>query len=59
MNTFRVYFSDGNQKIYDASDIMEVINYITCKKQYDASQITKIEQIFYSMSSKVKPPRGR
>ena len=50
MRTFRVYFSDGNQKLLEGRDILHICNYIEDGYQYEnevytAEDITKIEEV--------------
>ena len=44
MKTYRVYFSDGNQRLYEARDILEVVKYVAYTSEY-LSQIVKIEEV--------------
>lgn len=48
MKTFRVYFSDGNQKLYEAKNIlvvMQVISLSTMKGSYSVDDVTKVEEV--------------
>ena len=45
MRTYRVYFSDGNQRLYEAKNIVEVLNYVVYVSEYLAGQIVKIEEV--------------
>lgn len=46
MKLFRVYYSDGNQQVFEGLNIATVIDCIVYGlKQYRASEITKVEQI--------------
>lgn len=54
MREFRVYFSDGNQKIYGAPHIGAVIRYISgdLAYKYGVTDIVKIEEITNDESAK-------
>ena len=43
--TFRVYFLDGNQKLYESNNIVECINFIACVDSHLAGQIVKVEEV--------------
>ena len=43
--TYRVYFRDGNQKLFEAENMYVVINYICFDLNYNASDIIKIEEV--------------
>ncbi len=47
MRTFRVHFYDGNQKLYEASDVEQIIRYIEFNPdiEYKVGMITKIEEV--------------
>lgn len=47
MRTFRVHFYDGNQKLYEASDVGQIIRYIEFNPdvEYKVGMITKIEEV--------------
>lgn len=46
MKTFRVYFVDGNQKLFDARDIVAVISHVVYVVGYNACDIIKIEEVY-------------
>ena len=43
MRTFRVYFRDGNQRLFEAKFMIDVLNYCLCDLNYDDCDIVKIE----------------
>lgn len=43
--TYRVYFSDGNQRLYEAENIVACMNYVVYVSEYLAGQILKIEEV--------------
>lgn len=44
--TFRFYFKDGNQQMFDAENIYDALSYVLfVKKQYNATDIWKIEEV--------------
>ena len=43
--TFRVYFRDGNQKLFEAENMYAVINHLYFELNYNASDIVKIEEV--------------
>ena len=45
MKTFRIYFKDGNQKLYEASDMLDMLQYILRYEVQDSSEIWKIEEV--------------
>lgn len=45
MRTFRVYTNDGNQRLFEAHDIMAVCEYVVTRLDYDPADITKIEEV--------------
>lgn len=45
MHDFRVYFRDGNQKLFEAENMYAVLSYIYFVLHYNASDITKIEEV--------------
>lgn len=50
MRTFRVYFKDGNQKLYQAGSIDAILKYLrtsyTCRQQgHTADDIVRIEVV--------------
>lgn len=45
MRTFKVYFRDGNQRLYLAKNIQNILDYITVSLGYSAKDITKIEEV--------------
>lgn len=45
MRTYRVYFSDGNQRLYEARNIVECINYVANVSEYLPAQIEKVEEV--------------
>lgn len=42
---YRVYFSDGNQRLYEANNIVECLNYVAYVSEYLECQIVKIEEV--------------
>lgn len=44
MKEFRVRFADGNEKWFDAKDMMCVLNYLVEELNYDANDIISIER---------------
>ena len=42
---FRVYFSDGNQRLYEAKNIFEALNYVVQVSEYMVGQILRIEEV--------------
>lgn len=45
MRTFRVYFINGNQRLFESENIVCVINHLVYKLSYHASAIVKIEEV--------------
>ena len=47
MRKFRVYFNDGNRKLFNAPHIGAILNYIeqSCKYSYGVGDIVKIEEV--------------
>jgi len=45
MITFRVYFKDGNQKLFEAKNLYELISYICFETRASALDIYKIEEV--------------
>lgn len=45
MKTFRIYFKDGNQKLYEAADILDMLQYILQYEVRDPAEIWKIEEV--------------
>lgn len=45
MKTFRVYFIDGNQKLFEAENIVAVINYVVYALGFSATEIIKVEEV--------------
>ena len=45
MKTFRVYFTDGNQKMFEAGYIIDVLNYVVYELKFNASDIIKVEEV--------------
>ena len=47
MRTFRVYFNDGNQKLFEANDVGAVCRHISddLTAKYSVSDIIKIEEV--------------
>lgn len=45
MKTWRVYTNDGNQMLFEGSDIMAVCEYVVTTKNYDSADIYKIEEV--------------
>lgn len=50
MRTYRVYFTDGNQKLFDAPDVGEMLAYIAYRYEkklsvYDVADIQRIEDV--------------
>lgn len=44
-STFRVYFNDGNQKLFDSDSILDVAEYLVYDKNYYPEDIYKIEKV--------------
>lgn len=42
---FRVYFRDGNQKLLNAENIVQVVNYLVYEAGFNAADIVKIEEM--------------
>ena len=45
MKTFRVYFQDGNQKLFEADNIVSVINFVVYELDENAENIIKVEEV--------------
>lgn len=45
MHDYRVYFRDGNQKIYTAKGIYELIFYLCVELEYAQDDFYKIEEL--------------
>lgn len=45
MKTFRVYFQDGNQRLFEGENIVTVLNFVVYRLEEDAETIVKIEEI--------------
>lgn len=45
MSTFRVYFNGGNQKLYEADNIVSVINHLVYELGYSVCQIIRVEGV--------------
>lgn len=45
MRIFKVYFRDGNQRLYSAKNIQNILDYITVGLDYSVNDITKIEEV--------------
>lgn len=44
--TFKVYFKDGNQQIFEAENMYDVLSHVLfVENQYNATDIWKIEEI--------------
>lgn len=43
MKTFRIYFSDGNQKLFEAEDLIAIFDYLI--RHEDTENIYKIEEV--------------
>lgn len=48
MRTFRVYFNDGNQKLFEAPHIGALVRHIAddAASKYGVTDIYKIEEVF-------------
>lgn len=48
VKTFRVYFRDGNQKLYEAPHIQAIIEAISegIASKYEITDVVKIEEVF-------------
>lgn len=42
---FKVYFRDGNQRIFSAENIYQVVNHVCFVLNYDAEDIIKVEEV--------------
>lgn len=45
MKTFRVYFQDGNQRLFEADNIVSVINFVVYELDESAENIIKVEEV--------------
>ena len=45
MKTFRVYFQDGNQRLFEADNIVSVINFVVYELDENAENIIKVEEV--------------
>lgn len=45
MKIFRFYYIDGNQRLYQAENIVEALNYVVYATEYLACEIVKIEEV--------------
>lgn len=45
MYDFRVYFRDGNQRLYQAENIVDVVLYVVERGDYSADDIIKVEEV--------------
>lgn len=45
MKTFRVYFQDGNQRLFEAENIVSVINFVVYELDENAENVVKVEEI--------------
>lgn len=45
MYSFRVYFRDGNQKLFDAPDIFAVFEYLKDYLHVDTESVIKVEEV--------------
>lgn len=46
LRQFRVYFDDGNEKLFNADNIGDIVDYINLGGcEYQISQVTKIEEL--------------
>ena len=45
MKTFRVYFSDGNIKLYDAAGMVNIMQYLMTYYGMNTNKIVKIEEV--------------
>ena len=44
--TYRIYYKDGNQQMFEGDNIYDVLSYILFdRKQYNATDIYKIEEV--------------
>ena len=43
--TFRVYFNDGNQKLFEGCDVLAIIKYIETDTKYLPFDVIKIEEV--------------
>ena len=45
MKTFRVHFTDSNQRLYEAENMAAILNYLLYLEDYSANDIWKIEEV--------------
>ena len=45
MKTFRVYFTDGNQRMFKARYIINALNYVVYELKFNASDIIRVEEV--------------
>lgn len=45
MKTFRVYFRDGNQKLFEATDMMHLMIYLVQFRHFDEKSFVMIEEV--------------
>ena len=45
MKTFRVYFQDGNRRLFEADNIVSVINFVVYELDENAENIIKVEEV--------------
>ena len=45
MKTYRVYFADGNQRLYGADYEQEIIDYMFDDPDYNENDILRIEEV--------------
>ena len=45
MNTYRVYFKDGNQRMFGADNILDVMIYLVEEGRYTPDQVVKVEEV--------------
>lgn len=43
--TFRIYYNDGNRKLFDGENIYDVLSYVLFEQGDLASDIYKIEEV--------------
>lgn len=45
MKTFRVYFADGNVKLYEGAGMVNIMQYLMTYYGMNTNKITKIEEV--------------
>ena len=43
--TFRVYFTDGNQRLYEAENLYSLVAYIYFELNYSEGDVYKVEEV--------------